>query len=550
LNKYIFIFVISIFLVLSISGAGIFLNDEWMVAQQVHQISEGHQLFYNEGKYGYYSNGTAGFYMTARLNMLIYPLALPILSFPVFLLFTTLSTEFTRIFIILLWGIMGWYILTYIRQIIGNQNASLLAWGFIALVWFNLLAATNFIMSGEYIPYEMISVGFTNILLFGIFSVTCFKLSELLFADKFKQIVAWISCISLNSLMFWSTTLKDHMLLATIIMISCYLHISYNKTEKNNIINLYLSYIVAGFTMWIRPEIGLFLITSMIIFDLYYNRNIIFGLIAGLCSSIGIGLMMINNQIIMGNPFSSPFLYALSHQTSSDMAAQVLSGSTQIPFAQITTFDAMRWIKFIFVPDSGALGLVVPLCLFFFAILVYIKHRPKLSTDSKFLLVVGTSTIIYYLLYSGPYMSADGGVIPDIRYFSAAYALFTLFALSILPYDINYRKIFKNIFIYVPIIIILSLFIISVYPPAGSTYKEFRMIPHIISTISLSIMLILLVNDGNTKPTLLERIIPIAIASAFTWQVIMIFVYHISKAHYYPMFIPVTEIIYKLLFGV
>jgi len=268
--------------------------------------------------------------------------------------------------------------------------------------------------------------------------------------------------------------------------------------------------------------------------------------------TIGSLPFLFNNLFTTGNVLVNPFLIAGTNQTSGTLVGQITSPgpTTSLPLMHFITSDPMGWIELIFAPASGAVGLIVPLCLFLFSIIVYIKHKPPISLNSKFLLLLGVSSVIYYILYAGINLGIDSGVIPDVRYFTASYALFTFFALSIIPYDINYRKIFKNIFIYAPIIIIIALFIISIYPPAGATYKSFRMIPHIISTASLAIMLIVLVNDKNSKPTLLENVIPLAIISGFTWQVIVVFVYHISKAHYYPMFIPATEILYKLLFGV
>jgi hypothetical protein len=545
-NKYLFIFAISIFFILSICGAGIFINDEWMVAQELNQLSQGHQILHNEGKYGYYSNGSIGNYMEIRSNFLIYSAALPVISLPASLLFTVLSTDFTRTFIILIWSILGIYLLYYIKPIIKNNSIYFtLIFLFSTLMIINLIIETclpnNFIMSGQFIPYEIIPIVFTNIILFGIFSVITFKISELLFNENFKQIVGWISAISLSSIMFWSTTLKDHLLLSCIIMMICYLQLSINK--NNNIIK----YILSGLTIWIRPEVGLIVCISIILYDLYYYKIQLYNIIYIIIGSLP---FFINNIISTNNPLLYPFLLSYSNQTGGTLIDQITRPTSQLPILHIFTSNPLDWVKLIFAPSSGSLGLIVPLCLFLFSIAVYLKHRPKLSLNSKFLLVLGISTITYYILYAGVNLGLDNGVIPDVRYFTPAYALLTFFALSILPYNLNYRKIFKNISIYIPIIIIISLFTISIYSPIGETFKTFRMVPHIISTLSLALMLVVLVNDNNSKPILLERLIPLAISSAFAWQVIIIFVYHISKAHYYPMFIPITELIYKLLFGV
>ena len=566
-NKYLFIFAISVFLVLSISGAGIYLNDEWMVGQQLSQLTQGHQLLTNEGKYGYNMNGTMGNYMTARVNILIYPLALPLLSLPAYFLFSLLSTEFTRMFIIMFWGLLGIFILYYLRNmnIINKKVMTVLGWGVGTLICINLAVSTNFIMTGKYVPFEIMPIVFTNIILFGIFSVTCFKVTELLFTEKFKQLVGWILCISMTSLIFWSTTLKDHMLIATLVMIMCYLHLA---CDDGRYWKLCVSYFIAGLLVWIRPEVGICIVVGIFLFDLYYyfRHDIMALIIAPLCLLPGGILLLLNNYFVTGSATTSPFLVstinqvfvttlpsnvAAANQTSSNIINHILWIPSQIIYAQLYPTFAEQWVNFIFSPLSGAVGIIVPLCLVLFAIIVYIKHRPAISQNIKFLTIIGLSSISYYLLMSGSYIGVDNGIIPDIRYFTTAYTLLTLAALSILPYDLNYRKIFKNIFICVPIIIILALFIISIYPPAGGTYKLFRMVPEIISTLSLAAMIILLVNDKNDNPSKwLEKIIPIVIGSAFTWQVIMVFVYHISKAHYYPMFLPVTEFLYKLLFGV
>jgi len=545
-NKYLFIFTISVFIILSICGAGIFINDEWMVAQELNQLSQGHQILHNEGKYGYYSNGSIGKYMEIRSNVLIYSLALPIISLPASLLFTLLSTEFTRIFIILLWGLFGLYSLYYISKFISNKLYTISGFLFTIFVCLNIGYSTQFVMVGKFVPYEIIPIVFTNILLFGVFSVLCYKTSELLFEDQFKQIVGWISAISLSSIMFWSTTLKDHLLLSCAIIIICYLQLSNNKNYNNNY-NI-IKYILSGLTLWIRPEVGLPVCISIIIYDVYYYKSNLYNISYMIIGSLP---FFINNMVSTSNPLLYPFLLSYSNQTGGTLIDQISKPESQLPILHLFTANPIEWIKLIFVPSSGALGLIVPLCLFFFSIVVYLKHRPIISNNSKFLLILGLSTVSYYVLYAGVNLGLDSGVIPDIRYFTPAYALLTMFALTIIPYEINYRKVFKNIFMYTPIIIVLSLFAISVYSPVGETFKTFRIIPHILSTLSLAIMLVILVNDKDKKMIgWLNNIIPIAIASACTWQIIIIFVYHISKAHYYPMFIPITEILYKLLFGV
>ena len=314
-NKYLFIFAISVFLVLSISGAGIYLNDEWMVGQQLSQLTQGHQLLTNEGKYGYNMNGTMGNYMTARVNILIYPLALPLLSLPAYFLFSLLSTEFTRMFIIMFWGLLGIFILYYLRNmnIIKKKLMTVLGWGVGTLICINLAVSTNFIMTGKYVPFEIMPIVFTNIILFGIFSVTCFKVTELLFTEKFKQLVGWILCIPMTSLIFWSTTLKDHMLIATLVMIMCYLHLA---CDDGRYWKLCVSYFIAGLLIWIRPEVGICITAAMFLFDLYYyfRYDIMALIITPLCLLPGGIILLLNNYLVTGSITTSPFLVSTVNQ--------------------------------------------------------------------------------------------------------------------------------------------------------------------------------------------------------------------------------------------
>jgi hypothetical protein len=113
-NKYIFTFILVTFLILSITGAGIFVDDEWVSAQQLKQLGEGHQLITNEGTYGYYANGTMGKYAQYRNNKFMYTMALPITSYPVYELIKIAGEDYARIIFIAFWGLFGVLICQYL----------------------------------------------------------------------------------------------------------------------------------------------------------------------------------------------------------------------------------------------------------------------------------------------------------------------------------------------------------------------------------------------------------------------------------------------------
>ena len=54
------IFLFALFFTMMFSNPALFLNDEWITVNQLHQLGEGHQVVVNEGKYGTFQNGTPG----------------------------------------------------------------------------------------------------------------------------------------------------------------------------------------------------------------------------------------------------------------------------------------------------------------------------------------------------------------------------------------------------------------------------------------------------------------------------------------------------------
>jgi hypothetical protein len=68
------IFLLSLFFILMITPPGLYTNDEWITANQLHQLDIGHQVTFSEGKYGVTANGTVSAYFTYRQNVLMYSL--------------------------------------------------------------------------------------------------------------------------------------------------------------------------------------------------------------------------------------------------------------------------------------------------------------------------------------------------------------------------------------------------------------------------------------------------------------------------------------------
>ncbi|WP_286681254.1 hypothetical protein, partial [Methanoculleus sp. DTU007] len=99
------IFLFALFFAMTFSNPALFLNDEWITVNQLHQLGEGHQIIVNEGKYGTFLNGTPGPYMQSHHNLLGYTMMLPVLSLPALWFFGLFGDQF-RLAIVFLWSLL------------------------------------------------------------------------------------------------------------------------------------------------------------------------------------------------------------------------------------------------------------------------------------------------------------------------------------------------------------------------------------------------------------------------------------------------------------
>jgi len=213
-SKYTFTFIIVTFFLLSITGAGIFVDDEWTSAQQLKQLGSGQQIITNEGGYGYYANGTIGNYFDYRYNKLMYTMALPIASLPVYEIIK-LSGEHTRFLYIIAWTLCGILISAFLSRTkrITTQQSVIWISTISLLTLVNIYLYNSFPVTGKFIPSEVLAIVTTNIVLFGLLAVFIHKTIDRLFEDNIKlKAFAFITTLSCSSLIFWVGTCKDHIL--------------------------------------------------------------------------------------------------------------------------------------------------------------------------------------------------------------------------------------------------------------------------------------------------------------------------------------------------
>jgi hypothetical protein len=205
----------------------------------------------------------------------------------------------------------------------------------------------------------------------------------------------------------------------------------------------------------------------------------------------------------------------------------------------------------LFSPQSGAISLLVIIPLISIIIPAYIFKRIKLTRFEILFLIMAFCSMLYYLRMPIFYMSADTGIMPDMRYFIFFYTMITLFIISLLS-RIKPELPYKKMIIYYVLTVALLFILFTTYAATIShngTYRDLDRIVNTLTAITMGIGAVITINEIRLNKNNLQYILPVMIAVPMAWQLVMLFIYHTSKAHAYPMFIPITEFIYNYIFG-
>lgn len=548
-SKYVFTFIIITFLLLSICGAGVFVDDEWVSAQQLKQLWEGHQIVYNEGTYGYYANGSSGTYFEYRDNRLMYSMGLPVVSLPMYALIK-LCGDFFRDILIIIWALLGIVAIQYIRVSKNIQQLyTTIGIGIIIiLTLLNGYLYTRFPTTGIFTPTEVLAIVTTNIILFGIFAVILHKIIDQLFDHIRLKAFVFLTALSCTSLIFWVGACKDHILSCVLATLILYYLIVYE--QKRSMSALSIALFVTGILIWERIELGIGILIGISIYlFLYHFKNVLNNKVPLLLIFLaGTIPLWINNYLTTGSALIHPFM------TANAQIYMAVSAEDNITSQFIVAQSANPlWVTFhtLFAPLSGAVALLPIIPLVIIVIPAYLLKRIKLSRTDILLLIISLSSCIYYILFSGKYMHADMGIMPDMRYFIFFYTIITLFMLSVINKILPELK-YKKMIIYCLLAIGLLFILFTTYAATlsdGGTYRDLNKVVNTLSTICMGIGLIAIINDMRLNKNYLTYILPIMIAIPMAWQLTMLFIYHTSKAHVYPMFLPITEFLYNYIFG-
>jgi len=551
-NKQVTLFIFVLFVLLSICSPGVFLNDEWVFTNQLSQITDGSDLTYNDGKYGYFEDGTISEYFTARNNVLVYSLAFPILALPAHMIFTLLSSFgsdisllFCIVYLILAFYLVYFVISNFLK--FGVLEYIITSVTFIGFSIWVVTSRNEMIFVGlQSIPSEVLSICFTNMILFSILSVVVYNIVKELIDDDVMQIFVTFSALFTGSLMFWATTCKDHVFIALLIAVIVLFIIK----SRYNIKYYMVAVIMSGLLMWARPEVGFGIFVANCLYIVFASENIKKNLVTFfIVYPLSLIPFFVNNYVITGDILKHPFLLGNSQygETCVNSIGNIVIANT--PNTGIDFSWVVNCVNTFIMPYNGGMNLILPFGIFICGIF-YIKKN--ITRNEKILLIFGFGSIIYYMFSISTMMHADQGILPDMRYYSQFYVIATIFGMSLLykNVEMDAKKMIYwmilSVGFFTPALLLISNVFIDVF---GSSYTGFIQLCNVSGIFILLILVISLLkyrtNDDERK---YEVFIPALIGLMITLQLILIVVYSDVKMNGYDFITPVGDLLYNLIF--
>ena len=317
----------------------------------------------------------------------------------------------------------------------------------------------------------------------------------------------------------------------------------------------------------------------------FLEKNERISLLIPVMSLIGGIPFFINNYIISGNPlypiylrYEMNLISSVSQNTTnsgvSNITSQALSStagdgiygiSSIITLLQryysINTSTILSGFKgILFVPENGGFS-IAAVCPFFLIgiillIIIYIWKRQVFSPkDTKKITILILFILIMFIAYIKyiPTLHISEGIGPDIRYLSPLYVpanllgFYCLYKIKALYTCSTMLKSSIACLIIIPPTLIIGLLTLQ---PFGGGYYVFNELLSIISYILSGILLISCIIQiaGYNTRWLNSIIFPILISTPMAWQIMLVFLFSLSKYNGYSFWLPITEQIFNTFF--
>lgn len=585
----ILIFLAAIFFLITFSNPALFLNDEWVTANQLHQLDIGHQVVTNEGKYGVYSNGTPAAYFQTHNNNLGYTLMLPVLSLPMLKVFGIFGDAF-RFPVLLLWTIIP-VIMALLVELYAPKYSRFygikLTWIALPLMFilflYNLLNFTIFPFSASDAPGEVAAIIFTQYLLFGILCIIIYKICEIFFSDKRYSLFGTLTIICCSSYLFWAGNAKDHLLIALIFSLVLLFMLRFIRSGKYT--DALLAFLFVGLMAWGRPEVAFSILVCTLAFYVVYlvweylktkNTAPLKLLLVPLITPIGALPYFLNNLYVMGNLFTpSASAFSASSLNTSISAVPVSSASptTSNGYSAISSilgtimnYYAMgNWAEMpsdflgvLFKPASGSIGLFVVASLLaltlLFLLYTYRRSDEKSRLSIYFLLVVLAGCIFAYLPVVH-ILNTEPGISPDMRYLSTAYLPIGILGLFVINSLISTdgKKVLagslpKYLLVLTPILLIALILVHPMGVSREDNVSALALITYAVMILTIICAALKVYGKIGEKPLLI--LLMILIALPFAWQMFNLFILSDGKFNGYSYWIPMIQNIHHAIFSI
>lgn len=576
-----------------------FLNDEWITANQLHQLSYGSQILYNEGKYGTYENGTIFTYFEIRGNSLPYTSYLPIVSLP-FLWAISITGNHLPYLITIIWISLALFLFFYLREsphhgsnFFKKKESTILLSGIFLFFILNLIFYNQLSISDETDWYEILGVVIYHLCIYSLLSIVIYLINRNLFLYQNEVFFGTVTSLCCSSALFWTTTLKDHldvMFFGAILILSIILHI---KT-RNSWYGI-ITFIISGLIFWIRPEYGAFVFISLLLIfwpmilitnHTKKEKDLFLLLISPCTAFFGSLPLFLNNYLVMGNPLKFPWQMASSYVIVNDEASTSTMQTTfsiggleygDSIFHNILSLFIHRMtpdgdvisgiLSVFFYPELQKIPIFGLIPIFFLSVLllpiliIYLKKNFKREEIQIIVILASLSicTIIAYIS-SISSLGTSSGIYPDVRYLSPLYLPLTLIGLIIMmkfeiPQPIL-TSIIKKIGQLTLLGVTILLIIITILHPLHD-YSDFFFWMNVVNTIlvfftlgftfvTFSLSIIGKVSDRYWNLTL-----SLLIALPFIWQIsqLIIINYSFHLFNEYPSLLPAIRAFFDFLTG-
>jgi hypothetical protein len=585
----ILIFIFALFFLITFSNPALYINDEWITANQLHQLDIGHQAITNEGKYGVFVNGTETAYFQSHNNQLGYTLMLPILSLPILKIFGVFGDTF-RYPVILLWTllpiIMALLVELYYPKYSRFHGIKLL-WivipAMFLLFLYNMLNYTIFPFSAADAPNEVAAIVFTQYIIFGLLCIVIYKICETIFEEKKYSLFGTLAIICCSSYLFWAGNAKDHLLVAFILSLVILCIVKFIRSNKYTY--ALLAFLFIGLMAWARPEVAIAIFIFTLIFYIVYqakdylknkNATSLKLLLVPLVTPFGAIPYFLNNLYVMGSPFIPSFnsfsrsninvsLSSTGSSTGSSVSNNfnIFNSISNIFNSIFGYYFSVNWIelpvnliKVLFKPENGNMGLfaVAPILGLSIIFLVYAYKRcdEKSRLTICFLLLVLIGCIFAYLPMID-IMNSDHAIAPDMRYFSTAYmpiGLLGLFVINSLISKDHKKELVNSLPKYLLIITPVLLIVLLLIHPFGiateSQVFALTLLTYIVLLMTIICAILMLYGKLDEKPFII--LLMILIALPFAWQIFNLFILSSGKFNGYSYWIPLIQDIHHSLF--